>query len=35
LQPRAKRLLHEVMYADTRERAFEAVGRFAEGFASK
>jgi transposase-like protein len=35
LQPRAKHLLHEVMYADTREHAHEAVDRFAEEFESK
>ena len=35
LQPQAKRLLHEVMYADTREHAFEAIDRFAEEFESK
>lgn len=35
LQPRAKRLLHEVMYADTRDHAAEAVERLAEEFESK
>ena len=35
LQPRAKRLLHEVMYADTREHAIEAVDSFAEEFEAK
>jgi putative transposase len=35
LQPRAKRLLHEVMYADTRDHASEAIDRFAEEFESK
>jgi transposase-like protein len=35
LQPRAKRLLHEAMYADTRQHAIEAVDRFAEEFEAK
>jgi transposase-like protein len=35
LQPRAKRLLHESMYADTRGHAVEAVERFSEEFESK
>jgi len=35
LQPRAKRLLHEVMYADTRDHAAEASERFAEESESK
>jgi transposase-like protein len=35
LQPRAKRLLHEAMYADTRDHAAEAVERLAEEFESK
>ena len=35
LQPRAKRLLHEVMCGDTRDHAAEGVERFAEEFESK
>jgi putative transposase len=35
LQSQAKSQLHEVMYADTREHAREAVERFAEDFGSK
>lgn len=35
LQPRAKRLLHEAMYADTRDHGLEAVEQFAEEFESK
>jgi putative transposase len=35
LQPRAKRLLHEAMYADTRDHAREAIDRFAEEFELK
>ena len=35
LQPRAKALLHEAMYADTSEHAREAIGRFAEEYEAK
>lgn len=35
LQPRAKALLREAMYADTREHAREAMGRFAEEYEAK
>ena len=35
LQPRAKVLLREAMYADTREHAREAMGRFAEEYEAK
>jgi len=35
LQPRAKALLHEVMYADTREHAQQAIGHFAEEYEAK
>ena len=35
LQPRAKDLLREAMYADTREHAREAIGRFAEEHTAK
>ncbi len=35
LQARATRLLHEVMYADTREHGLDGVERFAEEFESK
>lgn len=35
LQPKAKKLLHEVMYADTREDAQEAAQRFADEFGAK
>ena len=35
LQPRAKALLREAMYADTREHAREAIGRFAEEYEAK
>jgi len=35
LQPRAKALLREAMYADTQEHAREAMGRFAEEYEAK
>jgi len=35
LQPRAKALLREAMYADSREHAREAMGRFAEEYEAK
>ena len=35
LQPRAKALLREAMYADTREHAREAMGRFADEYEAK
>jgi transposase-like protein len=35
LQPRAKRLLREAMYADTREHACEAIAQFASEFQAK
>ena len=35
LQPRAKALLREAMYADTREHAIQAMGRFAEEYEAK
>jgi transposase-like protein len=35
LQPRAKALLREAMYADTREHAREAMGRFTEEYEAK
>ncbi len=35
LQPRAKDLLHQAMYADTREHAREAIGRFVEEHEAK
>ena len=35
LQPRAKALLHEVMYADTREHAQQAIVHFAEEYEAK
>lgn len=35
LQPRAKALLREAMYADTREHAREAMGRFGEEYEAK
>jgi putative transposase len=35
LQPRAKAQLHEVMYADTREHARQAIARFAEEYEGK
>ncbi len=35
LQPRAKALLREAMYADTRDHAREAIGRFAKEYEAK
>jgi len=35
LQPRVKAVLHEVMYAETRERAREAIARFADEYGAK
>ena len=35
LQPRAKAALHEVMYAETREQAHEAISRFAGEYGAK
>jgi putative transposase len=35
LQPRAKALLREAMYADTREHAIQAMGRFVEEYEAK